>query len=103
MLRLFRADLHIHTCLSPCTELDMAPKRILNTTKKKGIDIIAICDHNSSENSPAVLNAARKMHITVLPGMEVTSREEVHVLALFDNVKTALRSEEHTSELQSHL
>src|SRR4030066_1610772 len=98
MLRLFKADLHIHTCLSPCTELDMSPKRILAAAKKKGIDIIGICDHNSSENSPAVLKAARKMRITVIPGLEVTAREEVHVLALFDNVKTALRLQEHVYE-----
>lgn len=95
MLRLFKADLHIHTCLSPCTELDMSPKGILTAAKKKGIDIIGICDHNSSENSLAVMNAAKKMHVTVIPGLEVTSREEVHVLALFDNADAALGLQEH--------
>ncbi len=94
MLRTFKADLHIHTCLSPCTELDMSPKRILTSAMKEGIDIIAICDHNSSENSLAVMNAARKTHIKVIPGLEVTSREEVHVLALFDNVESALKLQE---------
>jgi len=98
MLRPFKADLHIHTCLSPCTEVDMSPKGILTSAKKKGIDIIGICDHNSSENSLAVMNAARKMDITVIPGMEVTSQEEVHVLALFDKVETALKLQEHVYE-----
>ena len=98
MLRFFKADLHIHTCLSPCTELDMSPKGILTSAKKKGIDIIGICDHNSSENSGAVMNAAKKMHIKVIPGLEVTSQEEVHVLALFDGVETALRLQEHVYE-----
>jgi len=98
MLRLFKADLHIHTCLSPCTELDMSPESILTAAKKKGIDIIGICDHNSSENSPGVFNAAKKMPIKVLPGLEVTSQEEVHVLALFDNLETALRFQEHVYE-----
>ncbi|HJX59948.1 MAG TPA: PHP domain-containing protein [Thermodesulfobacteriota bacterium] len=98
MLRLFKADLHIHTCLSPCTELDMSPESILTAAKKKGIDIIGICDHNSSENSPGVFNAAKRMPIKVLPGLEVTSREEVHVLALFDNLETALRLQEHVYE-----
>jgi predicted metal-dependent phosphoesterase TrpH len=91
MLSPFKADLHIHTCLSPCTELDMSPKGILTAAKKKEIDIIGICDHNSSENSLAVINAAKKMNINVFPGMEVTSREEVHVLALFDEIENALK------------
>jgi hypothetical protein len=91
MLRPFKADLHIHTCLSPCTELDMSPESILTAAKKKGLDIIGICDHNSSENSPGVFHAAKGFPIRVLPGLEVMSREEVHVLALFDNLEAALR------------
>ena len=91
MLRPFKADLHIHTCLSPCAELDMSPKGILTAAKKKELDIIGICDHNSSENSLAVMNAARKMNISVFPGMEVTSQEEVHVLALFDEIENSLK------------
>ena len=95
MLRLFKADLHIHTCLSPCTELNMSPKGILTVAKKKGIDILGICDHNTSENSLAIMKAAKKMHIHILPGMEVTSEEEVHVLALFDDIGNALKLQEH--------
>jgi len=98
LLRPFKADLHVHTCLSPCTELDMSPKGILATAKKKEIDIIGICDHNSSENSLAVMNAARKMNINVFPGMEVTSQEEVHILALFDEIENALKLQEHVYE-----
>jgi predicted metal-dependent phosphoesterase TrpH len=95
MLRPFKADLHIHTCLSPCTELDMSPKGILTSTKNKEIDIIGICDHNSSENSLAVMNVAQKMNIHVLPGMEVTSQEEVHVLALFDDIENTLKLQDY--------
>ena len=91
MLRLFKADLHIHTCLSPCTELNMSPKGILTTAKKKGIDILGICDHNSSENSLAIMKAAKKMQVHILPGLEVTTEEEVHVLALFDDIGNALK------------
>jgi PHP family Zn ribbon phosphoesterase len=98
MLRPFKADLHVHTCLSPCTELDMSPQGILTSAKKKGIDIIGICDHNSTENSLAVMKAARKLHINVIPGLEVTSQEEVHILALFDTVETALKLQEHVYE-----
>ena len=82
MLRPFKADLHIHTCLSPCTELDMSPRCILAIAKKKDIDILGICDHNSTENSPAVMKAAESMDIGIFPGMEVTSQEEVHVSPL---------------------
>jgi PHP family Zn ribbon phosphoesterase len=95
MLRLFKADLHIHTCLSPCTELDMSPTGILTAAKKRGIDILGICDHNSSENSLAIMNAAEETNIHVLPGMEITSQEEVHVLALFDDIGNALRLQAH--------
>ena len=91
MLRPFKADLHVHTCLSPCTELDMSPKGILSSAKKKDIDILGICDHNSSENSLAIMKAAMGMDIHVIPGMEVTSQEEVHVVALFDGVGNALK------------
>jgi PHP family Zn ribbon phosphoesterase len=95
MLRLFKADFHIHTCLSPCTELDMSPESILTAAGKKELDIIGICDHNSSENSRGVMNAARGISIKVLPGLEVTSQEEVHVLALFANLQDALKLQDH--------
>lgn len=80
----FRADLHIHTCLSPCAELEMSPRNIVNEAKRKGLQVIGICDHNSAENVPAVEKRAAQEGIAVIGGMEVTSREEVHVLALFD-------------------
>ncbi len=95
MLKPFKADLHIHTCLSPCTELSMSPKGILTAAKHKGIDILGICDHNSSENSLAIMKAAKKMQVHILPGLEVTSEEEVHVLALFDDIGNALKLQEH--------
>lgn len=98
MLRVFKADLHVHTCLSPCTELDMSPSRILSAAEGKEIDILAICDHNSTENSAAVMNAAKEKNIHIIPGMEVTSQEEVHVLALFDDIENALKLQEHVYE-----
>jgi predicted metal-dependent phosphoesterase TrpH len=73
----------------------MSPRSILSSAKKKGIDILGICDHNSSDNSPAVKKAAESMNIGVLPGMEVTSQEEVHVLALFDDIEAALELQDY--------
>lgn len=84
-MRTFRADLHIHTCLSPCGSLAMVPGVIVKETLRKGLDVIGICDHNATENVVAVQKAAQKERIRVLGGMEITSREEVHILALFDN------------------
>jgi PHP family Zn ribbon phosphoesterase len=84
MLRAFRCDLHIHTCLSPCAELGMYPRAIVNKAMAEHLDIIAICDHNASENVPYVQKLALGTGLTVLPGMEINTTEEVHLLALFD-------------------
>jgi 3',5'-nucleoside bisphosphate phosphatase len=86
MLRAFHCDLHVHTCLSPCAELDMYPRAVVKKSLAEKLDIIAICDHNASENTRFVLKSAEGTPLTVLPGMEITSSEEVHLLALFDTV-----------------
>ena len=93
-MRRFTADLHIHTCLSPCGELTMSPARIVEEAVDKGINIIAICDHNSADNAGAVMEVAQGRDIAVLPGMEVTTREEVHICGLFGDVKEALGLQE---------
>ncbi len=91
MLRAFRCDLHMHTCLSPCAEFDMYPKALIDKCISEKLDLIAICDHNASENVPPVLNLARGKPLTVLPGMEISSMEEVHLLALFDDLDDLLK------------
>jgi PHP family Zn ribbon phosphoesterase len=80
---IFRCNLHVHTCLSPCGDLDMHPRAIVEEALAQRLDIIAICDHNSSENVPYVIRAARGTPLCVICGMEVCTREEAHVLALF--------------------
>ena len=89
MLRCFKADLHIHTCLSPCADLSMSPKNIIAEILEKEINIIAISDHNSAENLPGVVKAAAGKPVVILPGMEICSSEEIHVLALFDSMDSA--------------
>ncbi len=91
MLKEFRADLHIHTCLSPCAELDMTPSSIVKTASERKLDIIAVTDHNSAENTVAAGKAAEGMELTVLPGMEITSSEEAHILALFDDIEGIMK------------
>lgn len=67
----------------------MTPNNIINMAKLKGLDAIAVCDHNSTKNLPAAAKIAQEASITFLPGMEMTTAEEVHVLALFEDVDTA--------------
>ncbi len=89
-MRAFKSDLHIHSCLSPCADLDMSPKAIVQRSLEQGLDIIAICDHNSAENVEASIRAGIKHRIKVLPGMEISSKEEVHTLAIFETTEQAL-------------
>jgi PHP family Zn ribbon phosphoesterase len=94
MLKEFKADLHIHTCLSPCSDLRMTPSAIAKSASEKGLDIIAVTDHNSAENVPAVKKTGKNNGVTVLAGMEVTSKEEVHVLALFERYEEVQKLQE---------
>lgn len=89
-MRLFKADLHIHSCLSPCGDLDMSPRAIVERSLERGLDLIALCDHNSAENAGAALREGARRGLPVLAGLEISSREEVHVLAIFDTEKQAL-------------
>jgi PHP family Zn ribbon phosphoesterase len=93
-LRRFRADLHIHTCLSPCGELSIYPRKIVERALDQELRIIAVCDHNTAENAAAVLQAARGTELTVIPGMELTSEEEVHILGLFPTMDDILPVQE---------
>jgi PHP family Zn ribbon phosphoesterase len=83
-------DTHIHSCLSPCAELDMHPAALVNAAVQAGLDAIAVCDHNSAENAGAVQRAGNAVGLTVIPGMEITSAEEVHILGLLPNLEAAM-------------
>lgn len=83
MMRTIKADLHVHTCLSPCGDDQMTATAIVNRATKAGLDMIAICDHNSAQNVNAVIKAGAREGLAVIPGMEITSCEEVHILGLF--------------------
>jgi hypothetical protein len=85
-LNTFVADLHIHTVLSPCAATEMIPPFIVEKAVEKGINLIAITDHNASANVGVVQRAAEGTGLHVLPGMELQTREGVHVLCLFDTL-----------------
>lgn len=92
-MKKYRADLHIHTCLSPCGDLLMSPLRIVGKAVQQHVDIIAICDHNSAENVYATVKCAPPQ-LKVFPGMEITSIDEVHILALFEHVDEVIALQE---------
>lgn len=93
-------DLHIHSCLSPCADDDMTPANICGMAKLKGLDAIAVTDHNTARNLPYVKEAADFYGLILLPGMEITTREEVHLLGYFPSVDAAVDAGETFS---SHL
>lgn len=82
-------DLHIHSCLSPCATDEMTVNNIVNMSLIKGLDLIAICDHNSVRQLPAFSKAASGK-IRVLYGVEIQTKEDVHVLGYFLKLEDAL-------------
>jgi 3',5'-nucleoside bisphosphate phosphatase len=92
----YRADLHVHTLLSPCGDLEMSPAKIVKRAAELDIKILGITDHNSTKQAPLVKKLAEKEGIFTLCGAEVTTKEEVHCLAFFENIETL-------SEFQKYL
>ena len=91
-------DLHIHSCLSPCGDMDMTPNNIAGMAAIKELNIIALTDHNSARNAPALIKAAEQYGVIVLPGMELTTAEEVHVVCLFAETEDALAFDAYVYE-----
>ena len=92
----YRADLHIHTVLSPCGDLEMSPANIIEKAREKGLDIIGITDHNTTRHCKLINKLAKSAGIFVMMGAEVTTREEVHCLTFFEN-------DDQLSEFQAYL
>ena len=88
-------DLHIHSCLSPCGDDDMTPANLVGMAAVKRLDVIALTDHNSCRNCPAALYHGKNYGVTVIPGMELTTAEEVHVICLFSGLDSALAFDSH--------
>lgn len=86
----FAIDLHIHTALSPCGDRDMTPGNIINMAILKGLDIISITDHNSCKNVEVAMDVAKELGILLIPGMELQTKEEIHLLCYFKKLEDAL-------------
>ena len=87
---LYRADFHIHSCLSPCASLEMSPAAIVGKAKAVGLDAIALSDHNCGFNLPAFAAVCEREGMACLYGLEATSIEEAHILCLFDQLDAAV-------------
>ncbi|KUK80913.1 MAG: PHP domain protein [Mesotoga prima] len=85
----FLCDFHIHSCLSPCAEITMTPGEIAKVCVSRGIDWIAITDHNSAGNVRVFSSVLQEVGVSVIPGIEVHTLEDVHVLAYFPDVSSA--------------
>lgn len=83
-------DFHLHSCLSPCAEDDMTPANILGMASLIGLNAVALTDHNSCKNCEAFLAAAKQFHLLAIPGMELCTSEEVHVLCYFQTLQDAM-------------
>lgn len=83
-------DLHMHSCLSPCGEEEMTPNNIVNMAAIKELHMIAVTDHNSARNLPAVQQVAEECGVLLIPGLEITTAEEIHLLGYFESVKAAV-------------
>jgi len=96
-------DLHIHSCLSPCGDNDMTPNNIVGMAGISGLDIIAITDHNTCKNAPAVLKAAQEAGILAIPGMELCTSEEAHVVCLFETLDGAMEFDRYIYDNMPHI
>ncbi len=83
----YRTDLHIHTVLSPCGDLEMSPTAIIREAIRKGLDIIGVSDHNTTRHARLMTELGKENGIFVLPGVEINTSEEVHCLAFFESLE----------------
>lgn len=93
-------DLHIHSCLSPCGDNDMTPNNIAGMASLKGLQIVALTDHNTCKNCPPFLKACKKNGIVGIAGMELTTAEEIHLLCLFEKLDDAMN---FSSEVENYI
>ncbi len=96
-------DFHIHSCLSPCGDNDMTPNNLVGMAAVMGLDVIAITDHNTCKNAPAVLAAAQEAGILAIPGMELCTAEEAHVVCLFETLEGAMDFDRHIYNSMPHI
>ena len=93
-------DLHIHSCLSPCGDEDMTPNNIAGMAAIKGLNVLALTDHNTAKNCPAFFEACRRQGIIPIAGIELSTEEDIHLVCLFEELDDAMRFD---AVLEEHL
>jgi len=93
-------DLHLHSCLSPCGDEEMTPANLVNMAALLGLDIIALTDHNTVGNCRSAMEAGERAGVLVIPGMELCTAEEIHVICLFPTLQHA---EDFSAEVYQNL
>ncbi len=93
-------DLHLHSCLSPCADDDMTPNNIAGMAALKGLQIVALTDHNSAKNCPAFFEACKRNGIIPVAGMELSTAEDIHLVCLFPELDGAMAFDR---EIEKHL
>ena len=96
-------DLHLHSCLSPCGDMDMTPNNIVNMAKLLGLDVIALTDHNTSLNCESAIKVGEEVGVLVIPGMELTTSEDIHAVCLFPTLEKALAFSQYVDENRIHV
>ena len=89
-MSLYRCDLHLHSCLSPCGDEDSTPNNIAGYATLCGLNIVALCDHNTCKNCPAFFAAAKRYGIIPVAGVELTTSEDIHIILLFEELSAAM-------------
>ena len=93
-------DLHIHSCLSPCGDDDMTPNNIAGMAALKGLNLLALTDHNSCKNCPAFFEACKRQGIVPVAGMELSTAEDIHLVCLFESLDAAMAFDR---EIEKHM
>lgn len=96
-------DLHLHSCLSPCGDMDMTPNNLVNMAKLLGLDVIALTDHNTCLNCEAAMAVGDEIGLLVIPGMELTTAEDIHAVCLFPTLDQALSFSKYVDERRIHV
>lgn len=96
-------DLHLHSCLSPCGDMDMTPNNLVNMAKLLGLDVIALTDHNTSLNCEAAMKVGDEVGLLVVPGMELTTAEDIHAVCLFPTLEKALAFSQYVDSNRIHI
>ena len=96
-------DLHIHSCLSPCADDDMTPNNIAGMAAIKGLNILALTDHNTCKNCPAFFDACKRQGIIPIAGMELSTAEDIHVVCLFPTLDDAMRFDAALAEHRANI